>query len=349
MRPLNILGPGPLTRRQFLQGMAVTAVAAGCGPARRTLNFYNYSLYIGPDTIKDFTARTGIRVNYDEFSSADVLFAKIKIGVTGYDLLVSPDHMMRRLIRHDLLLPLPRPAPIDKLMPKLRHPPWDREHRYSVPYLWGTVGVAYNSTKVAGQPDSWNLLWDEKLARRLTIMDEKRDAIGSALIRLGYSGNSKVPEQIDEAKQSLLLQKKLLRRITSDFVDDLIRGETWAALAYSGDTHQALESNDKLRYFVPKEGSFFFVDNLCIPRAAPHPEEAMQFIEYYFQPAVAAAVTNATGYANPLEAARPLVRPDLLNDPLSYPPPETMERLVFQEDLGEAEALWNRAWDEVKR
>ena len=81
--------------------------------------------------------------------------------------------------------------------------------------------------------------------------------------------------------QSLLVQKKLLRRITSDFVDDLIRGETWAALAYSGDTHQALESNDKLRYFVPREGSFFFVDNLCIPKAAPHPEEAMQFIEYY--------------------------------------------------------------------
>lgn len=341
-----------MPRRQFLQaslGGLAAAVLGGCLDNPKTLNFYNWPLFIGPDTIPQFEKTTGIHVNYEQFSSADVLFAKLKIGVTGYDLVVSPDYMLRRLIRHDLVQKLPRPIPKETIYERLRQPPWDPDLAYSIPYLWGSTGIAYLKDKVIPPPTSWDDLWSPKYSRRITMLDEKRDSIGAALIRLGFSGNSKDPQELQKAKQSLLAQKPLLRRYTSEFVDDLVRHETHLCLAYSGDTHTAIESEPRIGYVVPKEGSFFFVDNLAIPKSAPHPGPAMEFIEYYMQPEVAAGVTNGCGYANPIEASEKFVKPDLLKDPLSYPPPEIMQRLVFQEDLGAAEQEWARIWEEVKR
>lgn len=349
MRPLRIARLLP--RRQFL-GQAAGALAAGlcgCFDSPRTLNFYNWSLFIGPDTLPQFQKQTGIQVNYEEFSSADVMFAKLKIGVTGYDLVVSPDYMLRRLIRHRLVRKLPRKVARDSLYARLQSPPWDPQLEYSIPYLWGSTGIAYLKHKVSRPPDSWQALWSGEVGRRVTMLDEKRDTLGAALIHCGYSGNSTRPEELQVAKQSLLEQKKWVRRYTSDFVDDLIRQETYLALAWSGDVHTAVQSEPRVGYAVPREGSFLFVDNLCIPASAPHPEAAMQFMEYYLQPEVAAGVTNGCGYANPVEAAERFVRPELLADPLTYPSKEVMSRLVFQEDLGPAERLWDQIWEEIKR
>lgn len=330
-------------------GALALAALSGCKASGKTLNFYNWSLFIGPETLPRFQKETGIRVNYDEFSSADEMFAKLKIGVTGYDLVVSPDYMLRRLIRHKLVQKLVDPIPRERIYPRLQHPPWDPKLEYSVPYLWGSTGIAYLKHRVKSPPESWEALWSGELGRRVTMLNEKRDTIGAALIRLGFSGNSRVPHELEQAKQSLLEQKKWVRRYTSDFVDDLIREETYLALAWSGDVHTAIQSEPRVGYCVPREGSFFFVDNLFVPASAPHPESAFEFIRYYLQAEVAAGVTNGCGYANPIESSEPLVKPELLADPLTYPSKETMERLVFQEDLGEAEVLWDRIWEEVKR
>ena len=349
LRPLRIARVLP--RRSFLQSASLLALGclSGCLDSPKTLNFYNWSLFIGPDTIPQFEKETGIRVNYEEFSSADVMFAKLKIGVTGYDLVVTPDYMLRRLIRHKLVQKLPQSIPKERIYERLRRPPWDPELIYSVPYLWGSTGIAYLKHKVDPAPISWQDLWSGKYGRRITMLDEKRDTVGAALIRLGYSGNSTNSAQLQEAKQSLLEQKQWVRRYTSDFIDDLIRHETYLALAWSGDVHTAVQSEPRVAYCVPHEGSFFFVDNLAIPASAPHPEAAMQFIQYYMQPEVAAGVTNGCGYANPIEASERWVKPQLLADPLTYPSKETMNRLVFQEDLGAAEKLWDKVWEEVKR
>ncbi len=321
----------------------------GCGGSRPTLNFYNWSLFIGPDTIEKFQQASGIEVNYEEFSSADVMFAKLKIGVTGYDLVVSPDYMLRRLIRHNLVQKLGLKLPVQSLYARLQSPPWDPQLEYSIPYLWGSTGIAYLRNHVQPAPDSWDALWSEKYARRITMLDEKRDTLGAALIRLGYSGNSQNPKELAQAKASLLEQKRLVRRYTSDFVDDLIRQETHLALAWSGDCHSALASQPQLAYAVPQEGSFFFVDNLFIPASAPHPQAARAFLEFYLQPEVAAGVTNGCGYANPVETSEKFIKPELLADPLTYPSKDVMQRLVFQEDLGPAEKLWDEIWEEIKR
>lgn len=337
-----------MRRRSFLLGMA--CLSLGCSRASASaLNFYNWSNFIGPTTLKDFEKQTGCRVNYEEFSSADVMYAKLKIGVTGYDLVVAPGYMVRRLIRQDLLEPLDPPIDKSLLLPHLTHPPYDRELRYSMPYLWGTTGIGYNRRKVEGTPDSWGVLWDPRYRKHITVLDEKRDAIGMALFKLGYSPNSTEPQELAQAKAALLQQRPLVRRYTSDFADDMIREETWLALGWSGDVAQAKNSNPDIDFFIPKEGGFLFVDSLCIPKGAPHPDAARRFIQFFLEPKVSAAITNATGYANPVAAARPLARPDLIDSPLGYPSEDLMDRLSYQTDLGAQEREWDRIWEEVKR
>jgi spermidine/putrescine transport system substrate-binding protein len=337
-----------LSRRHFLLGSL--ALGLGCRRGgQQVLNFYNWSNFIAPNTIRDFEKEFNVRVNYEEFSSADVMFAKLKIGVTGYDLVVAPGYMVRRMITHDLLYPLGDAIKPPDYIPHLQSPPFDPGYKFSTPYLWGTTGVGYNARKITSKPKSWSLLWEESLAKRITILDEKRDAIGMALFHLGLPPNSVDLTQLNLAKDDLLRQRPLVRRYTSDFTDDLIRGETWAALGWSGDVAQAQASNPDIQYYLPEEGCFLFVDSLVIPRSAPHPEAALDFIRYFLRPKVCASITDATGYANAVAESKALVNPKLINNSLGYPPDDVLSHLYYQEDLGDKEPVWNDLWSEVKR
>lgn len=336
---------GELRRRTFL--ILAAGLAAGCGQPRNTLNFYNWANYIGETTIPDFERQTGIRVNQDNFSSQDVLFAKLKIGLEGYDLVVATDYMVRRLIKHDLLMPLQGVQGLEGLIPRFQHKPWDPDHRFSVPYLWGTTGVAYNR-KYALRPDSLGVLWQPRYKKRIGMLNEKRDTIGAALLRLGLDGNSVRPQDLEKAQAALLEQKPLVRRYSTDMIDDLVRQEFHVALGYSGDVGQAHASLGDVEYVIPREGGYIWADNLCIPKDAPHYEAAIRFINYVLQPDVAAAITNTVGYPNAIARARALVRPELLDNPLGYAPESMLEHTIFQQDLGPGERLWDRVWEKVK-
>ncbi len=180
-----------MRRRQFLR-VALACSLAGCAYTGPRLNFYNWSNFLAEDTLSNFEASTGIRVHLEQFSSADIMYAKLKIGVTGYDLVVSPDYLVARLIKQNLVQPI-TDVSLEGYLPHLLYRPWDPEQRYCLPYLWGTTGIAYNQKHVTGRPDSWALLWNPALEKRITILDEKRDAIGMALFRLRFSGKALTP------------------------------------------------------------------------------------------------------------------------------------------------------------
>ncbi|MBQ7567207.1 spermidine/putrescine ABC transporter substrate-binding protein [bacterium] len=345
----SIINRPLLSRRQFLASAALVCFSfctSSCS-SQRTLNIFNYSNYIGKTTVADFSRDTGIAVIYDEFSDQDTLFAKMKLGA-GYDLVVATDYMLRRMIRQKLLAKIEGFTLKNQIMERFASPPWDPQLTYSVPYMWGTTGIGYNKTKVHEAPSSWKALWDPRYKSRITMLNEKRDSIGAALIALGLNGNTTDPQELEAAKNYLIKQMPLVRQYTCDYIDGLARNEIWLAQAWSGDVARARQSNSDIDYCLPQEGSFVFVDSWAIPATSRHQEEAVAFLNYVMRPQIVAEVTNATGYPNSIQTSLPYIDRQYINTPLGYPPAEMLSRTVFQTDIGAEEKKWDRIWNEVK-
>jgi spermidine/putrescine transport system substrate-binding protein len=379
-RPLRIArlwdtGNARVTRRAVLRSTAFFALAAtgacGVGDAPPTgtsgaaptskakatnavaepeLNFYNWTDYIAPDTLAGFTDASGIDVTYDNFSSNDEMEAKIASGAAGYDLVVPSDNFLRRFLRSGLLTPLDH-----DLLPNLKNldrrfteADYDPGNAYSVPWAWGTTGLAYSKSQL-GDVTGFSA-YDLAAARgRSTILDEARDALALGLLVLGHDPNTTDAKQLAEAVTVLLELKGKLGQITSDVIEPLTSGQVPLAQAYSGDAFQARAANDDLAYAIPAEGGLTYVDLLCVPKDAPHAENAHKFIDHVLEPSVGAALANAIRYGSPNEAAKPLIDPELLNDPLVYPPAELLAKLPFTKDLGpDVEARYADAWTRVK-
>lgn len=351
-------------RRRFLKNLLAMGGAlmlpslGGCssvhGKTKSVLNFYNYSNYIDPQTIPAFETEFNSRVNVDYYSKQDILFAKIKIGVTGYDLIIATDNMLRRFEKHNLLLPLePEKVPnMKNLMDIFKKPPYDPDHKYSIPYLWGTTVIAYNKKFVTETVDSWKILWNPKYKGKISMLDEKTDLIGCTLKMLGYSGNDTDRAHVEQARKALMEQRPLVKKYTSDtYQDELLANETWLCQGWSGDIMQVMESNPDIDYIIPKEGSFIWVDNCCIPRGALHPDTAREFINYLMRPDVGMRNAAHTGYPTPLEPSFQLLKktdPEMAEDERVYPSKKTLGMLEFYKDLGQEERYWNSIIEDIK-
>lgn len=362
----NTLLKNPIiSRRKFLQymtaaglGLNFLASGAGCtlkGSFRReTLNFYNYSNYIGRETIPRFEKKYNIRVNSDYYSKQEILFAKIRMGVTGYDLIVATDNMIPRFLNQELLVPLQKDSipNLKNLMEYFESPPFDPQHDFTIPYLWGTTVIAYNKNFVTEIPNSWRALWNPDYKGRITMLDEKRESIGAALIMLGYSSSTKNLNELEEAKKVLLEQRPLLKKYTSDsYIDELISNDIWIAQAWSGDVIQVIRENPDVDFLVPQEGSLVWVDNCCIPQGAPHIDAANKFINYILEPDVGAELASHVGYATPNEAAFEILKktnPEQAQDTRIYPSEEIKNRLQYNQYLGDFEVHYNSVWEDVK-
>ncbi|MBU7004694.1 MAG: spermidine/putrescine ABC transporter substrate-binding protein [Theionarchaea archaeon] len=353
----NILG-----RREFLKGvaalgaLAAAASVGGCLFSKKDeLNVYNWSDYIGETTIEEFENEFGVKVNYDNYSSNDELLAKVQAGGTGYDIIVPSDYAVQILHRGDDLEPIDmsKITNFGNIGEKFRSPPFDpgppsASQKYSIPYQWGTTGIGFNSAKVGEDVDSWSYLWDENYRDRITMLEEMREVIATAFKILGYSVNDTDPSHLQEAKNLLMEQKPLVFAYTSDtYMDFLASGESWLSQGWSGDVYQVAADNEDIRYVIPKEGAVIWMDNMAIPKGAPHVELAHEFINFILRPEVSAGISNYVWYANPNEASHQYTEKEILEDPSIYPPTEVMANLEFMEDLGTYEQELNRVWTEL--
>ncbi|SDG34208.1 spermidine/putrescine transport system substrate-binding protein [Lentzea fradiae] len=359
-----------VTRRTMLGSMAFFALAAcavgpaptnsggtdGAGKAANLvdeprLNFYNWTDYIAPETLPGFTAVTGIEVTYDNFSTNDEMEAKIASGQAGYDLVVPSDNFLRRFLRSGLLQPLDHDAipNLANLEQRFVEAEYDPGNRYSVPWAWGTTGLAYSKSQLGDEVTGFDA-FDLPAARgRSSILDEARDGMAIGLLKLGHDPNTTDARQIDDAANFLLSLKKKLGQINSDVIEPLTSGQVRLAQAYSGDAFQASDANDDVGYVIPEEGGLSYVDLLVIPKDAPHAGNAHRFIDHVLGAETGAALSNAVRYGSPNAAAKPLIDKDLLNDPAVYPPAEQLAKLPFTKDLGgDVEALYADAWTKVK-
>lgn len=317
-----------------------------------TLNVYNWGDYIDESVLKTFTDETGIKINYNYFDSNEGMYAKLKSGATAYDVLFPSDYMIQKLIQEDMLLKIdfdnvPNYKYIDDNFKNLAY---DANNEYSIPYMWGTVGILYNEEMVDETVDSWDILWNEKYKQSIVMQDSVRDAFAVALKKLNYSLNSTNESELEEAKQLLINQKPLVNGYVNDQVKDkMVGNEAALAVIYSGDGIVTNKLNNSLKYVVPKEGSNLWFDAMCIPKTSKHKKEAEMFLNFLCREDIALANVNVIGYSTPHVGAKKLLPEELLNNDASYPSDEVLKRCEVFIDLGpEVTKMYNDKWTEVK-
>jgi spermidine/putrescine transport system permease protein len=321
------------------------------GGGERVLNLFIWSNYIGQETLRKFEDRHGVKVHVDLYDSNEALLAKLQAGNAGYDVVVPADYSVQVLAAQDLLRPLDHSA-----LPNLRHidasfldRAYDKGNRLSVPYFWGTTGIAYRRSKVAGPVDSWAALWDPRYRGRILMLDDVREAFGAALKRRGHSLNVIDERLLHEARDALLEQHALVRAYnSSNFEDVLLSGDVWLAQGWSGQFAKAMEEDPDIAYVVPREGSTLFIDNLAIPVDAANPDLAHRFIDFTMEPEIAAEICRTMKYSSPNRSAWPLLPENIRANRAIFPPEDVLRRLETITDLGDVTVVYDRLWTEVK-
>jgi spermidine/putrescine transport system substrate-binding protein len=226
---------------------------------------------------------------------------------------------------------------------------YDPENEYSIPYMWGTVGILYNQTMVSKPVTSWRILWDEEYKKQILMLDSQRDSIGITLKMLGYSMNTKNYDQLEAAKQALIKQKPLvLAYVGDDVKDKMISGEAALAVVWSGDAVFMMRENSDLRFALPEEGTNLWFDAMVIPSTSKHKAEAEKFINFLCEPEIAFKNTDYIGYSTPHSEAKKRLDPELLNDKAAYPSDEELANSEIFKDLSSFMKDYDRIWTEVK-
>ncbi len=329
------------TRRRLLNtGVAVAAVLPSLPAALKAqaseLVLYNWDSYIDPETIPAFQEETGIRVRYDLFASNDELFAKLRAGNPGYDVVFPSNDWVARMVAADMLMPLDhdRIPNLANIMPRFMDPRYDPGRAHSVPYFWGTVGLGYR--KSAASPTSWGAIYtDDTHAVRIAVQREN-DTLLAGLKYLGYSINTTDPDEIEEAVQLLLQAKSRFKTFAPDTGQDLLLSrEVDLALEYNGDVLQVMQEDDDLSFVVPEEGTILWEDNMVVPRGAPHVAAAHEFINFVHDAENNARIAEWVMYPTPNAAAKELLPPEIVDNPAIFPPDPVLDRSEFALYQGE--------------
>lgn len=334
----------------FALVLALSALlGAGCTKTV-TLNVLNWGDYIDEELIAEFTEQTGIKVKYTTMANNEEMMTKLSAGNSIYDICFPSDYIIERLIADDMLHPLnkeniPNLVNIDERFLDLA---FDPDNTYSVPYMWGTVGILYNTTKVTKPVTSWGILWDEDYSQQILMYDSIRDSIGVALLYCGHSINTRDEADIADAEAALKAQSPLVLAYLGDTIKErMIAGGGALAVVYSGDAVWCMEENPDLAFAVPEEGSNVWFDNIIIPKTSKHTAEAEAFINFLCDAEVARRNTEYIGYSTPNAAALALLDDEYIEDETYNPPQEVLDRCDLFHDLGDFTSVYSDAWKRV--
>ncbi len=357
--------------RAFLASLGLAlALTAGAAAQQRTVNVYNWSDYVDPKALEDFTRETGIKVVYDTYDNNEIVETKLLAGRSGYDIVVPSGPFLQRLIRAKVFRKLDK-AKLPHLVnawPEVqqRLAVFDPGNEHAVNYMWGTTGIGVNVKKVrqalGDVPlNTWDLLMKPEFASKLKacgiyVLDSPEDLFPGILAYLGLNPDSKKTDDLTKAGEALFRIRGNVQKFhSSEYINALANGDICMAVGYSGDILQAKKRAEEARneveiqYIIPREGALMWFDSFAIPADAKNVAEAHEFINFMMRPEVAAANTNFVSYASGNIAARALVDPAILNDPGIYPDEATFKRLFTNTAYDErAQRTVTRLWTRVK-
>ena len=335
--------------------LALCAVFVPQLPARaaqEVVNVYNWYDYMDEEVFEIFEQETGIHVNKMYFTTNEDMMLQVEVSPGAYDLVFPSDYCVERMIANGMLAEInfDNVPNFVHIAQNLQHPDYDPDNKYTVPFMWGTLGILYNTKMVDEPVTSWNILWDEKYADNIFMMDSLRDTMGVALKSLGYSMNSQDIIELKAATDHLIAQKPLVKAYYVDETKDkMVANEAALALVYSGDALYAMEKNEDLAYAVPMEGSNIWIDPMVIPATAKNKENAEKLINFLCRPDIARKNCEYIWYSSPNASAIELMGEEYTDNPTINPPEDVVARCEFFHDIpADKLAIYNNFWGQVK-
>ena len=344
---------------------AMIVSLAGCGAnsersgsssegANGSITVFNYGEYLDRSLLAQFESEYGITVNYEEYVSPEDMYTKYTSGAIDYDVIITSEYMIEKLMEEDELLPIDMSGMEnignigDRYWDFCRT--FDPDNSYAVPYLWGTLGILYNTTMVDEPVDSWDILWSEEYADQIIMENSVRDAFVAPLRLMGCSINTTDEAELRSAAEMLEAQYPLVYAYQVDETrDTMIAGEAALGMTYSGDATEAIDANEDLAYAIPSEGSNVWIDCAVIPASAQNVEGAQAFIDFLCGEEAALANFEFIYYGTPNEAILDDLDEDVLSDPTIFPDEAILDNCEVFRYLGsETDALYTQLWQEVK-
>ena len=351
--------------------VALSLIVSVATAQQRVVNVYNWSDYIDPQVLEEFTKETGIAVQYDTFDANETLETKLLAGKSGYDVVVPTAYFLERQIKAGVFQTLDKSKlqHLADAWPEIskRLAAYDPGNTYAVNYMWGTTGIGYNVKAVRERLgpdaaiDSWDTVFKPELLAKfkdcgVMMLDSPDDILPAALHFLGLDPNSTRQQDLDKAAALMLKVRPFVRKFhSSEYLNGLASGEICFVVGWSGDVKQAqkraaeAKNGVEIGYVIPKEGAQMWFDNLAIPKDAPHVAEAYAFIDYLMRPEVAAKNSNFISYANGNFASQKFIDKAVLDDRGVYPDAATMEKLYTVSARNQrAQRTINRLWTRIK-
>ena len=324
-----------------------------CAMAQEVVNVFNCEDYIADEVLDLFEQETGIKVNYMNYTGNEDMLVSLYANPGAYDVVFPSEYCVERLLASNDLAEInyDNIPNAQYILPNLLNPTYDANNAHSVPYMWGTVGILYNTTMVDDPVDSWGILWNDKYANNVIMIDSIRDSLGITLKYLGYSMNTRDFIALETATQKLIEQKKrgIVKAYQLDETKDkMVAGEAALAVVYSGDAQYAIDLNPDLAYAIPKEGSNVWVDCMVIPATSKNKENAEKFINFMCRPDVAKMNCDAIRYSSTNTGAIELMGEEYASNTTMNPSAESLATCEYFNDIQDFIDIYNALWNEVK-
>ena len=314
------------------------------------LHIWNYAEYMGEDVIPSFEKKYHVKVSSDFFDTYEGMYAKVVAGKTGFDITWPASTDVPGLVTIGKILPLDLtliPNAVN-LAPEWANPGYDPGNKHSMPYMWWTTGVAYDSKRIKEAPTSWKALWDARWGGHIAMLDDQRETFAAALIQLGFSANTVDDGQLDQALALLKQQHPLVRLYSVEDQQYMASGDIWIGHAWGSDIYTVQQKKPSVQFYIPEEGSVRGSDAAVILEGAKNPIAANLFINHLLDAKISAANSNFIGYMGPNAAARQYIDKALLDTPWINPDKAVVAKLQELLDLGLDTDKYASRWTELK-